>query len=187
MYCPKCGRQNEDRLNYCRACGENLKTISKAMGRRWPKLLTSLLDRYIRYKDRNLAKAGRRLKLWIIGGSIWLCLGIAGKIKGDPDWWFDLLLGLFYLVIGTWDYTTYQRRLASDSNQSKLTPSAEHRATTLAAAITDQIGVAELASSLTTEKLEPSGQRRAEPPSSVTEATTRQLDPPIKRAERNRE
>jgi|GEM_PF-1332449 len=187
MYCPKCGRQNEDHLNYCRACGENLKTISKAMGKRWPKFLTSLLDRYIRHKDRRLAKAGHWFKWWIIIAPIWLCLGIAEKITGVTDWWFSLFLGLFYLVIGTWDYTTYQRRLASDSNQSKLTPNAEHRATTLAAAITDQIGVAELASSLTTEKLEPSGQRRAEPPSSVTEATTRQLDPPIKRAERNRE
>lgn len=31
MYCPKCGTSNSDTVNFCRACGTNLTTVSQAL------------------------------------------------------------------------------------------------------------------------------------------------------------
>ena len=36
MYCPKCGAQAADETKYCRACGQNLTTVSQAMMKSLP-------------------------------------------------------------------------------------------------------------------------------------------------------
>lgn len=160
MFCPKCGRRNEDEHKYCRDCGENLKLLSKAMERRWRKWLNRALDPYIRNQNRKLAESARSFRrlIWIWLGLIAASL-IRGLADGDKNWWAMPLVWLSMLLIGFWDYVAYRRLSTSGSNDNKR--QAKSAATPDSAA--------ELHSAPTTNELAP--------PFSVTEPTTRRLEP----------
>jgi hypothetical protein len=65
MYCPKCGTENAETNNFCRACRENLKVVSGAMKQRLPVLLASKFDQMLdsrseRFRLDSEAINGRR-------------------------------------------------------------------------------------------------------------------------------
>ena len=159
MFCPKCGQRNEGNPKFCRGCGENLKAISKAMERRWLKLLYRALDGYIRYRHRKMSAAAiayRKFRwLWLTCIGIYLALGV---FDDNKHWWGMALLFILILLTGAWDYVTHRRHSVSGSNDNE-TPAQ-------AASLSDS--VAELPSAPTTTELVTF---------SVTEPTTRQLEP----------
>jgi len=160
MFCPKCGKRNERNYKFCRGCGENLKAISKAMERRWRKLLYRVLDSYIRDSHRHMsvtAKSFHRYR-WLLFTliGIYLVDGVIGKRK---DWWAPALLYFLILLAGAWDYISYKRLSASGSSNDKLSAQP--------ASLPDT--AVELSSIPTTNELAS--------PFSVTESTTRRLEP----------
>jgi len=162
MFCPKCGQRNEGNDKFCRGCGENLNVIAKAMERRRPKLLYSLLDGYIRYQNRKLPDAAKAFRnsrwIWLMIIGISLTKGLFGLSK---DWWLTAAFLLPALIAGFWDYVSFRR--LSTSGSSDRGGSAQ--------AASSPGSVAELSPAPTTNELTP--------PLSVTESTTRRLEPLI--------
>lgn len=160
MFCPRCGQRNEGSYKFCRGCGENLKIISKAMERRWRKLFYRALDAYIRYRHRKLPDAARSYRnfrwLWLalIGGYLF-----TGMFDDNKGWWVMALMLCLMLFAGLWDYVSYQRLSASGSTDDK--PAAEPES--LPDSIIGSFSIP------TTNELTP--------PFSITEATTRRLEP----------
>ena len=153
MYCPKCGIQNNDQMKFCRGCGENLHLISQAMTRRLPGFLVRKMDAYIENKN-------WRLRRQSIGGAVmggmFIFLGLYEAIGTGAPWaneWFKLAFGCFMLLLGCWDYLVYKRSLSAD------------------------VKVIKMGGSSTTNELPPiNAAHIVEPPASVTESTTRQLE-----------
>jgi len=160
MFCPKCGQRNEGNYKFCRGCGENLNVIAKAMERRWPKLLYSLLDGYIRYQNRKLPDAAKAFRnsrwIWLMIIGLSLTSGLFGLSK---DWWVTASFLLSALIAGFWDYVSFRRLSTSGSRDRE------------GSAQTGSLpgSVSELSSAPTTNELTP--------PLSVTESTTRRLEP----------
>ena len=44
MYCPKCGSQNIENAQFCRACGTNLSSVSQALEGKLPEAVPTTLD-----------------------------------------------------------------------------------------------------------------------------------------------
>lgn len=156
MFCPKCGESNGDETKFCRACGENLKVVAQAMTGRLPVALAARLDAYVERKNERLRRDG-------IGSFFFgLCfIMLAGYElwKGSPVFGTSgvmLLFAFFMLLVSAWDMMAYNR---------SLKPGSKHA---------DPLSIAPAAD---TNELPP---RRAAPapiPASVTETTTRHLDP----------
>jgi hypothetical protein len=72
MYCPKCGTENVDTNESCRACRENLGVISQAMKQRLPVLIASRLDQLLDSRSERF----RRDRV------VYFSLGIVGLIAG---------------------------------------------------------------------------------------------------------
>ena len=47
MYCPKCGTQNVEDINFCRSCGLDLSTIARVMEKHLPLALIEKIDEQI--------------------------------------------------------------------------------------------------------------------------------------------
>lgn len=47
MYCPKCGTQNVEDINFCRSCGLDLGTIARVMEKHLPQALLEKIDEQI--------------------------------------------------------------------------------------------------------------------------------------------
>src|SRR5690349_7821958 len=51
MYCPKCGSQNVENVQFCRSCGSNLGLVSQALEGKLPEQAPSSVDEELRRKD----------------------------------------------------------------------------------------------------------------------------------------
>ena len=156
MFCPKCGESNGDETKFCRACGENLKVVAQAMTGRLPVALATRLDAYIERKNERLRRDG-------IGsfflGLCFILLGGYEMWKGSPLFGTAgvmLLFALFLLLVSAWDMMAYNRTLKPGSKRSNPL------------SVTDAPDTRELPPRRTTP---------ASIPASVTETTTRHLDP----------
>lgn len=160
MFCPKCGRRNEGDYKFCRGCGENLKAIAKAIERRWSKLFYRALDDYIRRQNRKFPDSARSFRTF---GMLYLLSIVASLMSGlfgdSKDWWVWGSLMLLILLACFWDYVSFQRLSASGSRDNRS--SSQHASPPDSAA--------ELPSAPTTNELST--------PYSVTESTTRRLEP----------
>ena len=168
MFCPKCGQRNEGNYKFCRGCGENLQTISKAMERRWLKLFYRALDGYIRNKDRKLPDAANNYRrtrwIWLMLIGVYLAFGVFSDSK---YWWVMVLMIFITLLAGAWDYVNYKRLSASGSKPNK--------SSSQPAILPDS--AVELHSAPTTNELAIPTTNELASPFSVTESTTRQLEP----------
>src|ERR1044072_1787115 len=109
MYCPKCGEANSDDINFCRACGENLKVVAQAMIGSLPVALASRLDAYIERKNERLRRDG-------IGSAVFgICFLLLGgyelmkgaRIFGDAG--IMLLFAVLMFLVSLWDSMVYKR------------------------------------------------------------------------------
>ena len=161
MYCPKCAEPNNDDVKFCRSCGENLSVIAQAMTRRFPASVLSKLDAYFERKNERMR---RDSIIGAVSGCGFLFISIIHLLKGDGfsgNVIFTFLFACFLFVWSFWDFLVFKR-----SQSPNLNPS-------------------EIPSALTVKELLPQRQSEIVPPPSVTEQTTRHLDPISKSTDKN--
>lgn len=72
MYCPKCGTQNVEDVNFCRSCGLDLSTVARVMEKHLPVALLEKIDEQILNPKKS------ELYTSVMAGSLALALLIAG-------------------------------------------------------------------------------------------------------------
>ncbi|HEY3039099.1 MAG TPA: zinc ribbon domain-containing protein [Pyrinomonadaceae bacterium] len=152
MYCPKCAQPNADDAKFCRACGENLTVVAQAMAKHLPLTLVSKLDEHIEKKHNRLRRDSILTGLsgvFLLLSGIWMIVGHQGSGISAV---FMFVGALLLFLASAWDMLAYQRTKSRQSIDAKSSPPIE------------------------TGKLEASGPRQI-PAASVTEQTTRHLDP----------
>ena len=157
MYCPKCGIQNNDETKFCSSCGENLKVVSQAMTSRLPAFLVRKMDAYIERRNAGLRRESIGLTVL---GCLSIFLGFYDVLGSGASWgseWFNVAFGCFMLLLGLWDHTVYKRSLSLDVKVIKRG----------GAYATDEL-----------PRLDAT--QIVEPPASVAESTTKQLDAAIR-------
>ena len=150
MYCPRCANPNNDDVKFCRVCGENLTVVAQAMSRHLPVTLVSKLDNYLERKHERLRRDGILTGLsglFLLLSGIWQWTHAAG--------WptvFMLLAALIFFLVSSWDLLAYTRSRTRQTQDKGLLRPAQ------------------------TAELSPGTDRQISA-ISVTEETTRLLDP----------
>lgn len=168
MFCPKCATANTDDTKFCRSCGSNLSLVPQAMTGQLPESRRSHRHKKQDKKDEehppNLSKGIAKFMTGM--GFIVVAVAVYYTSPGGHSWWWAMLFPAFSLMGG---------------------------------------GIASIVGALTTNQIQsgppqtamppvPStGELPAQPqvynhlpPPSVTEGTTRHLDPAKDRYEKNR-
>ena len=156
MYCPKCATQNNEDTKFCRSCGSNLSLVPQALTGRLPEA-PARGRRHGRHRfehggPANLANGITKLFIGLGFLLVSLALGLSNVGRG---WWFWMLIPAFASlgkgvaeIVGA----KYGANLTPGVNQTGMPPAAH------------------------TGQLPPQSDVFFAPPS-VTEQTTRQLDP----------
>ena len=158
MYCPKCATQNAEDTKFCRSCGSNLSLVPQALTGRLPEAPSG--RRRHRNRERNHDRGGPAnlangiTKLFVGLGFLLvsLALGLSSVGRG---WWFWMLIPAFAsLGKGVAEIVSakYSPSLTQGMSQPAMPPASRP---------------GEL----------PPRNEVLFPPPSVTEQTTRQLDP----------
>ena len=155
MYCPKCATQNNDDTKFCRSCGSNLSLVPQALTGR-------LLDapsgrRRHRGRDRsgppNLARGITSVFTGV--GFLLVSFGSFFFAPAGRLWWFWMLIPAFAMLgrgVAEIVSAKYSANLTQGMSQAAMPPAPR------------------------TGELPPRNEVPFPPPS-VTEQTTRQLDP----------
>jgi hypothetical protein len=163
MYCPKCAAANADDVKFCRSCGANLSLVPQAITGRLPE------SRPTRRRDKrrhdheddgppNLAKGVTNLIMGlgfvVVGAAIFFS-------PGGRGWWWAMLFPAFSLV------SKGIAQIVASKNAMGLSPGPARK------------GPAQTAMPPVpnTSDLTPEQFHDRLPPPSVTEGTTRHLDP----------
>src|SRR4030095_7917007 len=131
-------------------------------------LFYRVLDGYIRNKDRKLPHAAdnyRRSRwIWLIYIGFYMAIGVFSDRKYCG---VMVLGGVLALLVGAWDYVNYLRLSGSGPN--------DNRSSSRPASLPDS--AVELPSAPTTSVMAIPTTNELAPPFSVTESTTRRLEP----------
>jgi len=155
MYCPRCATQNTDDTKFCRSCGSNLSLVPQALTGQLPEEHLSRRQRRRARHDRPPSLEHGITRVFMGVGFVLAAAGSFFFVPAGHIWWFWLLIPAF-AMLGR--------------------------------------GVADIVASLrlpqplppVSQPMFPPGGRTGEfpqrndaalPPPSVTEQTTRQLDP----------
>lgn len=164
MYCPNCATANADDIKFCRSCGANLSLVPQAMTGRLPENRDT--GKRGKHKDKhghdedkmpNLAKGITQLIMGV--GFLVAALAIFFS-PGGRGWWWAMLFPAFSLIgKGVADIVTARTAMSlmHNTRQTAMPPARN------------------------TGELQPPQQTQQSfnplPPPSVTEGTTRHLDP----------
>ena len=153
MYCPRCGTQNDDSMKYCRACGENLRVVALVIAKHLPARMIAKLDDYLEWKNERLR---RDSIVSAVSGSVFLFLSIYHLASEGVSFTviFTFIFACALFCWSIWYYLVYQRSLSANKKTIEDSTVLE----------------SEKVSSTNTLKL-------SSPPVSVTETTTKHLDP----------
>lgn len=151
MYCPKCATSNADDVKFCRSCGANLSLVSEALTGRLPRARHDLHNKSAAAYDGS--GLGRGITQTFMGVGF-LIVAIALLFTGGRGWWWAMLFPAFALL-GKGVAEIVTTMMARNSLQHL--PAEPQRARN-----TGEIGPTPDFVNL---------------PPSVTEGTTRQLDP----------
>lgn len=160
MYCPKCATANADDVKFCRSCGANLALVPQALTGQLPEIRdTGRRDRHKRRQERdenrppNLAKGITQLITGV--GFLVAALAIFFSPGGQGWWWAMLFPGFSLIGKGVADIVTVRTtmNLPRSTTQTAMPPARN------------------------TGELPPQPNYNQITPPSVTEGTTRHLDP----------
>lgn len=157
MYCPKCATENSDETKFCRSCGSNLSLVPQALTGRLPEARSGRR----RHRNRDIERgssatlASGITKIFMGLGFVFVSLaafafGPAGRI-----WWFWMLIPAFTMLgkgISEIVSFKYGPNLTQGTSKPAMPPAVK------------------------TGELPPRNEALF-PPASVTEQTTRHLDP----------
>ena len=165
MYCPRCASQNIDSARFCRSCGANLSLVPQALTGRLPEDRAVKVERAIegikRRREPNLSRGIRKSFLGLAFLTIVAVLFITRGSPGFGEIW--LLIPAFILLgKGIAEIVTV---LSAANSENRMSTSR---------------------SSPGTDQLSPHQEYESLTPPSVTEGTTRHMDPlPERRRESN--
>src|SRR5262245_53912575 len=108
MYCPRCGTDNPETNNYCRACREDLKLIAGAVKKSLPVLLGGKIDSVLDSKTERFRRDSLLMLLMGIGFSLYLPLAaLSGR-----SLWLPGLMALLGYIGSHWEWLAYQHSLS---------------------------------------------------------------------------
>lgn len=159
MYCPKCATENSDETKFCRSCGSNLSLVPQALTGRLPEVMPG--RRRHRGRDRDLEHptpatlANGITKSFMGLGFLFVSLAVFAFAPAGRIWWFWMLIPAFTML----------GKGISEIVSFKYGPNLTQGAAKPAIPAAPRTG--EL----------PPHNAAVFPPPSVTEQTTRHLDP----------
>jgi hypothetical protein len=159
MYCPNCATQNSDTTRYCRSCGANLSLVPQALTGQLPE---APIGRHGRRRHRDFEHGGPATlanaitKIFMGVGFVLVAGGAFFFAPAGHLWWFWMLIPAFALL---------GKGVAELLVSMKVGPSIAQGPTQAAVPPAPRAG-----------DLGPRNEAFIPPPS-VTEQTTRQLDP----------
>ena len=157
MYCPNCATQNAEDTKFCRSCGSNLSLVPQALTGRLPEATSSRRRHRNRHHedDGPPSVANGITKAFMGVGFLLVSFGAFFFAPAGKIWWFWLLIPAF-AMLGKGVAEIVAARYGPNLTQGPIR-----------SAIPPVASTGEL----------PRGNEAHFPPPSVTEQTTRQLDP----------
>jgi hypothetical protein len=115
-YCPRCGKEQEGRYDFCSECGFDLSVLTESAQRSY---LTRELDAALLQK---LSISGKTVRSIIFEAVLWSGLGLLTANSLDPiNSSFYFLLALSRTVVNIWDLVHFRRKAGSrDSVPTQL-------------------------------------------------------------------
>lgn len=172
MYCPNCATANADDVKFCRSCGANLALVPQAMTGRLPESRDTgrrgrRKNRHGRDEDRppNLSKGITQLIMGV--GFLAVALAICFSPGGQGWWWAMLFPGFSLIGKGVADIVMARTTMGLPPGTTSTTQTA-------------------IPPARNTGELPPQQNYNPVTPPSITEGTTRHLDPARDRYEENR-
>ena len=162
MFCPKCGKQNPERGQFCRSCGTDLGNVSNALASGATR--TAPL---VNHRGKPIHWESAISKLFM--GAAFLVVAIVLAVTGGgKGWWFWMLIPAFAILGG--GVAQYIQLKKAEHSNIRFAPAAQPA----------------LAASAENAALPPTGTQYISPesryktgdlvPPSVTDSTTRHLD-----------
>ncbi|MBC7797453.1 MAG: zinc ribbon domain-containing protein [Pyrinomonadaceae bacterium] len=107
MYCPNCGTQNLENINFCSSCGLDLSTVARMMEKHLPlRLLEKIDDKLLNPKKTVLYESCLNLSLSIVS----LVVAILLSNWGYPRDALYFYIGSFFAFLGAiWFFLIYVR------------------------------------------------------------------------------
>jgi hypothetical protein len=155
MYCPKCATQNSDDTKFCRSCGTNLSLVPQALTGRLPEASSGKRRRRDLEHEGPATVANGITKAFTGVGFLLVSFAVFFLGSAVSIWWFWLLIPAF-AALG---------KGIAEIVSAKYGPN-----------LTQGMSQAAMPRAARTGELPPSNEALFPPPS-VTEQTTRQLDP----------
>ena len=159
MFCPNCGSQNADGTKFCRTCGANLSLVPQALTGQLTEDRHERRGRKRHRRDEGPPNLAHGINATFMGlGFLCVALSIALFFPGGRFWWFWLLIPAFTgLGRGVAEIVSAKTALNQMKGNQPTTASMPPRRVT--------------------GELPPEPPSYQMPPPSVTEQTTRHLDP----------
>lgn len=175
MFCPRCGAENTEEASFCRGCGSNISLVPQALTGTLEDTRATVGLKLSRHERRELERERRRERKGrkppsIEGAVVPFCGGIGFIVvalaimlfmPGGHMWGFWMFIPAFFMIgSGLSEYLRWKEQQKTTRLAGYAPPASIHAPPRRAAELPTRRDPAEL-----------------RPPASVTEGTTKLLDP----------